>query len=128
MKSQYCPSCGERICPPSGPSKDILVVGEFPTRLDMDEGTLFCSPSHSIPPMEKFMSEKNWRSVLHLSGIFVYVPCGYIILLKAKNVIRQEWIMFSVEAKGKKAILLVRALYCLSLYQLQGVRCQWIAR
>lgn len=103
--SQYCPICDTRICPPSGASKDLLIIGEFPGRLEVQVGHPFATDRNFITAGKVFREElKNVGlslSEFRATNIWQHEPnnseecwqLGYDTVLS--------------EAKGKKAILLV---------------------
>ena len=103
--TQHCPSCGERICPPYGKSKDILVIGEFPGRLEMSIGVPFATSSMFITAGRVFRKELEKRSIslsdFRVVNLWLHEPTNSEECYNAgyNNVLD--------EAKGKKAILLV---------------------
>ena len=103
--TQYCPSCGEKICPPYGKSKNILVVGEFPGRLEMSLGIPFATSSMFMTAGRVFRKELEKRGIslseLRVVNLWLHEPTDSEICYKAgyDNVLDA--------AKGKKAILLV---------------------
>lgn len=103
--TQHCPSCGEIICPPSGKSQDLLIIGEFPGRLEMQVGMPFASS-----PM--FMTAgRIFRKELEKLGVsFSQFRCVNIWLHEPNNnktCWQAGYDHVLDEAKGKKAILLV---------------------
>lgn len=103
--NQYCPSCGEKICPPSGKSADILVIGEFPGDTEMEKGIPFATHWKYVTAGKVFRKELEQLGValnqFRVVNLWLHQPnnsegcwqAGY------NNVLD--------EAKGKKAILLV---------------------
>lgn len=103
--SKYCPSCAERICPPTGRSTDILVIGEMPEPLDMQKGIPF-----SISPT--FMTVgKVFRKELEKAGLsFSDFRVMNVWLHQSnnnENCFQAGYNLILEEAKGKKAILLI---------------------
>jgi len=102
---QVCPSCANPICPPSGHSKDILIISEFPGDEEMIQGRPFASNS-------RFMSAgKIFRKELELVGLSLSdFRVTNIWLHKPnddENCFQAGYNHVLDEAKGKKAILLV---------------------
>lgn len=92
-------------CPPSGSSKDLLVIGEFPGKLEMERGIPFATHSMYVTAGKVFRKELERIGVslsqFRVINLWEHEPnnneecytAGYNHVLD--------------EAKGKKAILLV---------------------
>jgi len=102
---QFCPSCAEMICPPSGRSTDLLIVGEFPGREEMEQGRPFASNPNFMSAGRIFRKELEGMGVslqdFRLVNLWLHEPTKNEACYQAgfSNVLD--------EAKGKKAILLV---------------------
>ena len=104
---QVCPSCSEVICPPSGHSSDLLIIGEFPGDEEMRRGFPFATNLNYITAGKVFRSELGMEpypmqlAEFRVTNLWLHQPndnencrdAGYKQVLE--------------EAKGKKAILLV---------------------
>lgn len=100
-----CPACACPVCPPSGGSKDLLIVGEMPADEEMLQGRPFAS-NHN------FMSAgKIFRKELELVGLSLSDHRVTNIWLHKPNdndnCFQAGYNHVLSEAKGKKAILLV---------------------
>jgi len=109
MTSQYCPSCAKKVVPASGiHSADILLVGEFPGKTEMDRGIPFAV--HSMYST----AGKVLRTEMAEAGI-EYNRCRVMNLWlhepsKDKNCFQVGYENVLMEAKGRKAILLIGSL------------------
>jgi uracil-DNA glycosylase len=105
MSAQYCPSCTEKICPPSGKSKDILVIGEFPSRLEIERGHPFATHSMWMSAGKIFRKELERLGVslndFRVCNLWLHEPNDN------ENCYQAGFDNVLDEAKGKKAILLV---------------------
>lgn len=103
--SMNCPVCSMPTCPPSGSSKDVLVISEFPGRLEMEQKKPFAT-SHMFTTAGKVFRKELERVGVSLNqwrvmNLWMHEPneredcwqAGYDKVLD--------------EAKGKQAILLV---------------------
>lgn len=103
--NQHCPSCGEPICPPLRRSKDILIVGEFPGKLEMQTRTPFAS-SMSFMTAGKILRKELERlgvslNQLSICNLWLHEPN------KDENCFQAGYNNVLDEAKGKRAVLLV---------------------
>lgn len=102
--TQHCPSCAGKICSPSGHS-DILLLGEFPGRAEMERGRPF-STHHMYTTAGAVLRRELARVGLDInqfrvSNLWLHEPndnenCKQIGYEQALD-----------EAKGKNAILLI---------------------
>lgn len=103
--TQHCPACAEKICPPSGKSKDLLIIGDAPDGLDMQTGMPF-----SVHAMYT-TSGKVLRKELEKLGASLSDFRVCYVWLHEPNTSDGCWQAgynnALEEAKGKKAILLV---------------------
>jgi len=101
----HCPSCGERICPPSGKSSDLLIIGEFPGREEMIQGRPFASNPNFMSAGKIFRKELERLGVslqqFRVVNLWLHEPT------KNENCFKAGYENVLDEAKGKKAILLV---------------------
>lgn len=103
--NQHCPSCGEKICPPSGRSQTILVISEFPGDTEMEKGVPFATHWKFVTAGKVFRSELEKQGVAlnqwRVLNLWLHQPNNSEACWQAgyNNVLD--------EAKGKKAILLV---------------------
>ena len=102
---QVCPSCAHTVCPPSGSSKDLLIIGEFPGRLEMEVGRPFATHTNFVTAgkvlrkeLERVGASLNDFRCLNL---WLHEPS------KDENCFKAGYEHVQDEAKGKKAILLV---------------------
>lgn len=103
--TKHCPSCAGKVCPPHGYSTDVLIIGEFPGKLEMQQGRPFASKPY-VPSAGKILrKEMSLLGVdllqLRLCNLWLHEPNGNDNCFKASLDVVLE------EAKGKKAILLV---------------------
>jgi uracil-DNA glycosylase family 4 len=103
--TQYCPVCAEPICPPAGRSEELLIVGEFPGRFEMEQGKPFAS-SQNFMTAGKILRKELERCGMSLAdfrvcNIWLHEPT------KNENCFKAGYENVLDEAKGKKAILLV---------------------
>jgi hypothetical protein len=105
MATQHCPSCGDRICPPLGKSQTVLVIGEFPGRLEMEKGVPFATSSMFTTAGKVFRKESERLGVsltqFRLCNIWLHEPNNN------ENCWKAGYDLVLEQAKGKKAILLV---------------------
>lgn len=101
----HCPTCNSPICPPSGKSKDILVVGDFPSELDRSMGTPFATSYIFMTAGKIFRKELEKCGVsfnqLRVMNLWQHKPN------EDERCYQQGYDGVLSEAKGKKAILLV---------------------
>lgn len=102
---QHCPACANIICPPSGHSEDLLIIGEFPGEQEMLQGRPFATHREFITAGKIFRKELERVTLafsdFRVTNLWLHLPnnnencwqAGYDAVLR--------------EAKGKKAILLV---------------------
>lgn len=103
--SQYCPVCATKCCPPSGHSKDLLIIGEYPGRLEIETGVPWSTHHRYTTAGRVFrkelervgMSLRDFRCV----NIWLHEPTD------SEECWQVGYDMVLEEAKGKKAILLV---------------------
>ena len=102
---QFCPSCAEPICPPSGKSQDLLIIAEFPGRLEMERGIPFATHP------QYFTAGRVLRKELERLGISLNQFRTINLWLhepnKNENCFNAGYEHALDESKGKKAILLV---------------------
>ena len=103
--TQYCPSCASKIVPPHGYSKSILIISEFPGKLEMEKGIPFASSSW-VPSAGKILRKELQRLDVDLlqlrcCNLWLHPPNKDENCLKAGETVCLE------EAKGKDAILLM---------------------
>src|SRR5512138_3774941 len=102
--NQHCPACAEKICPPSGKSADLLIIGEFPGRLEMETGIPFSTHSMYITAGKVFRKELERVGVslsqFRVVNLWLHEPT------KSKECFQAGYNHVLDEAKGKKAILL----------------------
>jgi len=103
--TKFCPSCGEKVCPPSGYSNEILLIGEFPGSLEMKQGRPFAM-HHYTPSAGKIL-----RKELAVFGVdLLQLRCCNLWLHepnKNENCFKAGLDVCLEEAKGKQAILLI---------------------
>lgn len=105
--TQHCPACSSVIVPPSGRSKELLIVGDAPHREDFQNGRLFST--HSRYTTSGYVLRKELERVgaslldFRVATLWLHEPTKSEDCWKAglNNVLD--------EAKGKKAILLMGA-------------------
>jgi uracil-DNA glycosylase len=105
MINQYCPNCTELICPPAGRSQELLIVGEFPGKFEMEQGKPFAS-SQNFMTAGKILRKELERCGVGLTdfrciNLWLHEPT------KDENCFKAGYNNVLDEAKGKKAILLV---------------------
>jgi len=104
MKS-VCPSCGEVGCPPSGHSKDLLIIGEWPGRLEIERGIPFATSPMFMTAGKIFRKELARVgldfSQFRITNLWLHEPN------KNENCFKAGYNLVLDEAKSKKAILLV---------------------
>lgn len=104
---QYCPSCGDSICPPSGNSKQLLIVGDAPDRMDMMKKHPFSIDTWRTTPGKVLRKEleRMGASLNEFRACYLWLHettrSGSCWQAGYDNVL--------TEAKGKKAILLMGA-------------------
>lgn len=105
MKQQFCPSCAERICPPSGHSKSILIVAEFPGNLEMIKGHPFATSPRFVTAGQVFRKELQKVGLslneFRCMNLWLHEPN------RNENCYQAGYDMVLQEAKGKDAVLLV---------------------
>jgi hypothetical protein len=117
----HCHICSSRICPPSGKSKDILVIGEFPGDLEMRMGTPFASTVTFMTAGRVFRKELERVGVsfnqLRVMNLWMHTPNDN------ENCYQAGYDNVLTEAKGKKAILLVGSdvVECFTAYKVSDV-------
>lgn len=103
--TQYCPACGNRICPPRGSSKDLLIVGEFPGKEEMSQGRPFATSLRFMTAGQVFKKELERLGVslndFRLANLWLHEPT------KSEDCFQAGYNHVLDEAKGKSAILLV---------------------
>lgn len=103
--NQYCPACANKICPPMGSSKDVLVIGEFPGRLEMETGKPFSTSHMFVTAGKVFRRELEECGVslrdFRVVNLWLHEPN------KSENCWQAGYNAVLDEAKGKQAILLV---------------------
>lgn len=105
MSNKYCPSCAELACSPSGTSKDLLIIGEFPGKEEMLKG-------HPFATNQRFVTAgKILRKELEMVGLSLSDHRCLNLWMHEPNNNEGCWQagynLVLEEAKGKKAILLV---------------------
>lgn len=102
--TQHCPSCGDKICSPHGYG-DILLIGEYPGKLEMQQGRPFAVSKWS-PSAGRII-----RKELSLLGVDLLQlrVCNLWLhpMNKDDNCLKAGEDVCLDEAKGKDAILLV---------------------
>lgn len=100
-----CPSCAEEICPPSGKSKDLLIVGEFPSKEEMIQGRPFATNIRFMNAGRVFRKELEQLGVslsqFLVANLWLHEPNN------DENCFKAGYDHILDLAKGKKAILLV---------------------
>lgn len=102
---KYCPKCTAQCCMPLGRSKDILVIGEFPSEEEIRQGRPFASNQNFMSAGKVFRKELE-RVGLSL-GDFRVCNLWHHIPNNDKECFDIGYRLVLEEAKGKKAILLV---------------------
>lgn len=103
--NQYCPNCGELICPPSGKSSDLLIIAEFPGKLEIERQMPFATHTMYVTA-GKVLRKELERLGVSLSqfrclNLWLHEPN------KNENCFQAGYNHTLDEAKGKKVILLV---------------------
>jgi hypothetical protein len=103
--TQYCPSCAELICPPTGRSAELLIVGEFPGKEEMNQGRPFASNPNFMTAGRILRKELERCGVslsdFRICNLWLHEPN------KNENCFKAGYDNVLDEAKGKMAILLV---------------------
>lgn len=105
MAIQYCPSCGSLACPPSGKSKDVLILGEFPGDYEMQVLKPFASSTRFVTAGQVLRKELEMigysLNQFRVCNLWFHKPNDNEECYKAgfENAL--------TEASGKKAVLLV---------------------
>jgi hypothetical protein len=103
---QYCPSCGESICSPSG-SSEILLVADFPSREDLLQGRPLSVNTNYMTAGRILKKELERVGVsltqFRICNLWLHEPN------KAEGCFQAGFNNVLDEAKGKKAILLIGA-------------------
>lgn len=102
--TKYCPVCATKVVPYFGNS-DVLVVGEFPGKAELEKGRPFSTHHMYITAGQVFRKELAKVGVdlnsLRCGNLWLHEPNGNDDCFKVGYDVVLE------EAKGKKAILLV---------------------
>lgn len=104
--NQHCPSCAEKICPPSG-SKDspILIIGEHPGKAEMEIGRPFATHHMYVTAGAVFRKELARVGLdlvrFRVTNLLLHEPNDN------ENCVQAGYELALEEAKGKSAILLV---------------------
>jgi uracil-DNA glycosylase family 4 len=103
--TQHCPNCTEIVCPPTGRSTELLIVGEFPGKEEMIQGRPFAS-NPNFMTAGRILKKELERCGVSLSdfricNLWLHEPT------KDENCFKAGYDNVLDEAKGKKAILLV---------------------
>ena len=102
---QFCPSCANPICPPSGHSDTVLVISEFPGTLEMQLGIPFATSPMFMTAGKVFRKELERVGVslsqFRVTNLWLHEPSD------DENCYRAGYEHVLDEAKGKQAILLV---------------------
>ena len=103
--TQHCPSCGEIICPPRGKSQDLLIIAEFPGKLEMERQMPFATHTMYVTAGKVLRKELERLGVslsqFRVINLWLHEPN------KNENCFKAGFDHALEEAKGKKAILLV---------------------
>lgn len=102
---KFCPKCDAMCCPPSGHSKDLLIIGEFPSDEEVRQRRPFASNSNFISAGKIFRKELE-RVGLSLND-FRVTNLWHHIPNKDEECYEMGYKLVLEEAKGKQAILLV---------------------
>lgn len=99
-----CPSCADRIVPPSGNS-DLLIVGDAPGKEDYMHNSLFSTNTNYVTPGKVLRREleRVGASIrdFRVATLWMHEPS------KEENCYKAGFDHILDEAKGKKAILLM---------------------
>lgn len=102
---QVCPACANTICPPSGRSEDLLIVGEMPGKLEMEVGHPFATSMRFITAGKVFRKELERVGVslsqFTVTNLWLHEPN------QNENCFKAGYDHVLDLSKGKKAILLV---------------------
>ena len=102
---QHCPVCLAQCVPAHGKSTDILVVGEFPSHEEVEQGIPFASNPRFMSAGKIFRKELERLGVslnqMRVMNLWEHIPN------KDERCFKLGYDMVLDEAKGKKAILLV---------------------
>lgn len=105
MSNKYCPVCASQCVFPINTSKDILVIGEFPSDEEVRQGRPFASNPNFMSAGKIFRKELERLSVsmnqLMVMNLWMHIPN------KDERCFQLGYEQVLTEAKGKKAILLV---------------------
>lgn len=104
--SKYCPSCAEKVCPPYRKSKDLLIIGEFPSSLEMRTGIPFSS-NGKFGITAGHILRKELQNVSLEFSMFTVMNLWMHEPNKNENCWQAGYNLVLEEAKGKKAVLLV---------------------
>lgn len=103
--TKYCPSCADKICSPYGYSKDILLISEYPSKLDIKQGRPFASSAYVSSAGKILRKELSTFGVdllqLRICNLWLHEPN------KNENCFKAGLDVCLEEAKGKQAILLI---------------------
>lgn len=103
---KHCPSCAEFVCPPYRKSKELLIVGEFPSPLEMRTGIPFSTNGKFGVTAGQILRKELQNVTLEFSQ-FTVMNLWMHIPNKNENCYQAGYNQVLEEAKGKKAILLV---------------------
>ena len=102
---QYCPVCASECVPPINTSKNILVIGEFPSDEEVRQGRPFASNPNFMSAGKVFRKELERLGVsmnqMEIMNLWMHLPN------KDERCFQLGYEHVLDEAKGKKAILLV---------------------
>lgn len=106
MSDKHCPSCAERICPPSGSKESpILIIGERPGKAEMEAGRPFSTHHMYITAGAVFRKELARVGLdlvrFRVTNLLLHEPNDN------ENCVKVGYDLALEEAKGKSAILLV---------------------
>lgn len=103
----HCPSCLEDSVPPSGRSKELLLVIDAPHKEDLYRGSLFSTHQKYVTPGKILRRELERLGVsimdFRWSSLWLHAPTNN------ENCYQAGYDTVLNEAKGKKAILLMGA-------------------
>jgi hypothetical protein len=101
---QVCPVCAE-VCVPAIGKSDVLVIGEFPSTEEVNQGVPFASNPKFMSAGRIFRKELERLGVsfnqLRIMNLWMHIPN------KDERCFKLGYDAVLDEAKGKKAILLV---------------------
>ena len=105
MTNKTCPICNTTTCPPSGHSKSLLIVGEFPGRLELERGQPFATSPMFISAGKVFRKELERVGLslfdFRVCNLWKHEPN------KSEECFQDGYNSVLDEAKGKSAVLLV---------------------